>query len=201
MAKSLGLGVPCAPWHTQRDEWIALGCELGLMAGSLGKIAKDISLLGQFEVAEVWERHEPGRGASSDMPHKNNPVASMATLAAAQRVPQRVAALLTTMPHEHERALGGWQAELAEWSQLLVSAHASSKAMASALPYLVVDTDRMRSHIEAAARSVDRESAKTWFSPALAVGAGQLAHTYLGALRADFPAPITAQKFIFQTGT
>lgn len=201
MAQSLGLGQPCAPWHTQRDEWIALGCELGLMAGSLGKIAKDLSLLGQFEVAEVWERHEPGRGASSDMPHKHNPVASMAALAAAQRVPQRVAGLLATMPHEHERALGGWQAELAEWSQLLVSVHASSKAMASALPYLVVDSDRMRSHIDAAARSVDKESAKTWFSPALAVGAGQLARSYLSALRADFPAPVTAQKFILKTGT
>jgi len=91
MARSLGLDIPCAPWHTQRDEWIALGCELGLMAGSLGKIAKDLSLLGQFEVAEVWERHEPGRGASSDIPHKHNPVASMAALAAAQRVPQRIA--------------------------------------------------------------------------------------------------------------
>jgi len=187
MAQALGLGLPCAPWHTQRDEWIALGCELGLMAGSLGKIAKDLSLLGQFEVGEVWERHEPGRGASSDMPHKNNPVASMAALAAAQRVPQRLAALLASMPHEHERALGGWQAELAEWSQLLMSAHASSQAMASALPYLVVDTERMRSHIDAAARSVDKDSAKTWFDPALSVGAGQLARNTLKDLRADLP--------------
>ena len=187
MAQALGLGLPCAPWHTQRDEWIALGCELGLMAGSLGKIAKDLSLLGQFEVGEVWERHEPGRGASSDMPHKNNPVASMASLAAAQRVPQRLAALLASMPHEHERALGGWQAELAEWSQLLMSAHASSSAMASALPYLVVDSERMRSHIDDATRSVDKDSAQTWFDPALAVGAGQLARNYLLALRADLP--------------
>jgi len=135
----------------------------------------------------VWERHEPGRGASSDMPHKNNPVASMAALAAAQRVPQRLAALLASMPHEHERALGGWQAELAEWSQLLMSAHASSQAMASALPYLVVDTERMRSHIDAAARSVDKDSAKTWFDPALSVGAGQLARNTLKDLRADLP--------------
>jgi 3-carboxy-cis,cis-muconate cycloisomerase len=187
MAQALGLGVPRAPWHTQRDEWIALACELGLMAGSLGKIAKDISLLGQFEVAEVWERHEPGRGASSDMPHKNNPVASMAALAAAQRVPQRLAGLLAAMPQEHERALGGWQAELAEWSQLLMSAHASSNAMASALPYLVVDTQRMLSHIEEAARSVDKDSAKTWFDPELAVGAGQMARSYLNDLRAELP--------------
>jgi 3-carboxy-cis,cis-muconate cycloisomerase len=183
MAQALGLGLPRAPWHTQRDEWLALACELGLVAGSLGKIAKDLSLLGQFEVGEVWERHESGRGASSDMPHKNNPVASMAALAAAQRVPQRLAALLASMPHEHERALGGWQAELAEWSQLLMAVHASTKAMAGALPFLVVDSVRMRSHIDAAARSVDKDSAKLWFDPALALGAGQLARDYLGALR------------------
>jgi 3-carboxy-cis,cis-muconate cycloisomerase len=187
MAQALGLGVPRAPWHTQRDEWIALACELGLLAGSLGKIAKDVSLLGQFEVGEVWERHELGRGASSDMPHKNNPVASMAALAAAQRVPQRLAALLASMPHEHERALGGWQAELAEWSQLLMSAHASAHAMASALPYLVVDGARMRSHIDAAARSVDKESARMWFDPALALGAGQLARNYLHDLPWEMP--------------
>ena len=187
MAQALGLGQPQAPWHTQRDEWIALACELGLLVGSLGKIAKDISLLGQFEVGEVWERHEPGRGASSDMPHKNNPVASMAALAAAQRVPQRIAALLASMPHEHERALGGWQAELAEWSQLLMSAQACSSAMAQALPHLVVDSARMHAHIEAAARSVDKDSARTWFDPALAQGAGQMARSYMAQLHSALP--------------
>jgi 3-carboxy-cis,cis-muconate cycloisomerase len=189
MAHALALGQPQSSWHTQRDEWLALGCELGLMVGSLGKIAKDISLLGQFEIGEVSEQREPGRGASSDMPHKNNPVASMAALAAAVRVPQRLAAMLTTMPQEHERALGGWQAELAEWSQLLMSAHASSKAMAGALPDLVVDATRMRSHIDAVARSVDKESAKTWFDVQLALGAGDIARSYLQELRAEMATP------------
>ena len=68
------------------------------MVGSLGKIAGDIALLGQYEVAEVAEPSEPGRGGSSAMPHKRNPVASMVALAAAQRAPQRVAALLAAMP-------------------------------------------------------------------------------------------------------
>ena len=85
MAKELGLGDPGATWHTQRDEWVALGCELGLVAGSLGKIAVDIALLGQYEVAEVAEPSEPGRGGSSAMPHKRNPVASMVAIAAAHR--------------------------------------------------------------------------------------------------------------------
>ncbi|MFS2167288.1 lyase family protein, partial [Variovorax sp. Varisp62] len=92
MAKELGLGDPGATWHTQRDEWVALGCELGLVTGSLGKIAVDIALLGQYEVGEVAEPSEPGRGGSSAMPHKRNPVASMVAIAAAHRAPQRVAA-------------------------------------------------------------------------------------------------------------
>ncbi|MDE2418314.1 MAG: 3-carboxy-cis,cis-muconate cycloisomerase [Burkholderiales bacterium] len=189
MARELGLEIPQSSWHTQRDEWLALGCDLALMVGSLGKIAKDISLLGQLEVGEVSEGREPGRGASSDMPYKNNPVASMAALAAAARVPQRLATMLAAMPQEHERALGGWQAELAEWAQLLMSAHASSKAMASALPDLVIDTGRMSAHIADAARSVTKEEARTWFDPQLANGAGEIARSCLQALRADLATP------------
>jgi hypothetical protein len=133
MAADLKLKAGAFPWHTQRDEWVALGCELGLLVGSLGKIAKDISLMGQYEVGELAEPTEPGRGGSSAMPHKRNPVACMVALAASARAPQRVAALLATMPQEHERALGNWQAELAEWPGLLMSAHGSVRAMAQAL--------------------------------------------------------------------
>jgi hypothetical protein len=82
-----------------------------------------------------------------------------------------------------------------------MSAHASSKAMATALPYLVVDTERMRSHIEAAARSVDKESGKAWFDPELAAGAGQLARTYLNALRAEYDAALAAHTLYLKTGT
>jgi adenylosuccinate lyase len=85
MADDLQLKAPLATWHTQRDEWVALGCELGLMVGSLGKMAKDISLMGQFEVNELAEPSEAGRGGSSAMAHKRNPVACMVALAAAQR--------------------------------------------------------------------------------------------------------------------
>jgi 3-carboxy-cis,cis-muconate cycloisomerase len=185
MAQALGLGLPMAPWHTQRDEWIALGCELGLMVGSLGKLAKDISLLSQFEVGEVSEAREPGRGSPSEMPHKNNPVASMVALVAAQRAPQRIATLLAAMTQEHERALGGWQTELAEWSQLLMSAHASARAMGDALPGLEVHPERMRKHLDDAARSVDRDTAASWFDATLADGAGRMANTYFMGLRAE----------------
>jgi len=185
MAKELGLGDPGATWHTQRDEWVALGCELGLLAGSLGKVAVDISLLGQYEVAEVAEPSEPGRGGSSAMPHKRNPVASMVAIAAAHRAPQRVAALLGAMPQQHERALGAWQAELAEWPQLLMSAHGSVRAMAGALPGLQVDAARMRANIDRLRAELPRDAADEWFDPALAVNAGQTALAEVKALQAQ----------------
>jgi 3-carboxy-cis,cis-muconate cycloisomerase len=184
MAKELGLGDPGATWHTQRDEWVALGCELGLITGSLGKIAVDIALLGQYEVAEVAEPSEPGRGGSSAMPHKRNPVASMVAIAAAHRAPQRVAALLGAMPQQHERALGAWQAELAEWPQLLMSAHGSVRAMAGALPGLQVDATRMRANIDRLRAELPRDAADEWFDPALAVNAGQIALAEVKALQA-----------------
>jgi 3-carboxy-cis,cis-muconate cycloisomerase len=91
LAEELDLRAPEAVWHTQRDEWLALGCELGLLAGSLGKMAKDIALMGQYEVGELAEPSAPGRGGSSAMPHKRNPVACMVALAASARAPPRAA--------------------------------------------------------------------------------------------------------------
>lgn len=164
VADELGLAVPAAVWHTQRDEWVALGCELGIVAGSLGKIAKDLSLIGQFEVGEV---SEPG-GGSSAMPHKKNPLGSMIALAAAQRAPQRVATLLAAMPQEHERALGGWQAESADWGELLGIVHGSARAMATVCGALEVDAKRMRANLDAVGRAVPPELAAEWFDPAMA---------------------------------
>src|SRR6185295_20184667 len=110
--------VPVGAWHTQRDEMASLACELGVLTGALGKIAKDISLMAQGEVGELAEPSGGGRGGSSAMPHKRNPVAAMNALASAVRAPQRVAALLAAMLQEHERGLGNWQAELAETAGL-----------------------------------------------------------------------------------
>jgi 3-carboxy-cis,cis-muconate cycloisomerase len=149
MAQELELGLAPGNWHTQRDEWVALGCEIGVLCGALGKIAKDISLLAQAEVGEVAEPSGGGRGGSSAMPHKRNPVASMIALAAAMRSPHRVAALLAAMPQEHERGLGNWQAELAEWPGLFMSAHGALNALADAAAGLAVDSARMRRNIDA----------------------------------------------------
>ena len=183
MADDLKLTRPVASWHTQRDEWVALGCELGLLTGSLGKIARDLVLLGQFEVAEVAEPVEPGRGGPANMPHKHNPVACMVAIAAAQRAPQRVAALLAAMPQEHERALGAWQAELAEWPALVMSTHGSARALAGALPGLQVDTARMRANLDAMRATLPQGAADEWFDPALARHAGELALAQLRRLR------------------
>ena len=163
MADDLQLGLAPGAWHTQRDEWVALGCEVGVLCGSLGKIAKDISLLAQGEIAEVAEpsgnANGQQRGGSSAMPHKRNPVASMIALAAAARAPHRVAALLAAMPQAHERGLGDWQAELAERPGLFMSAHGAVNALADAAAGLTVDTVRMRRNIEAQGGLVFAEAA------------------------------------------
>ncbi len=183
MATDLKLRAPTLAWHTQRDEWVALGCELGLLVGSLGKMAKDIALMGQYEVGELAEPLETGRGgASTTMPHQRKQLASMVALAAAQRTPQRVAALLAAMPQEHERALGNWQAELAEWPSLLMSAHGAAQAMAQALPGLQLDTQRMRANLDALRATLPAKVADEWFNPALAQHAAELTHRQVKAL-------------------
>jgi len=184
MADELGLSAPATPWHTQRDAWVALGCALGGLVGTLGKVARDLSLMTQFEVSEISEPSGDSRGGSSAMPHKRNPVACMVALAAAQRAPLSVAGLLAAMPQEHERALGHWQAELAEWSQLMLSAHGSARALAGALPGLQVHVPRMRANLDALRATLPPEAAEEWFDPALAVQAGRLARAELLRLRA-----------------
>ena len=171
MADDLQLAYAPGAWHTQRDEWVALGCEVGLLCGTLGKIATDISLLAQGEIAEVAEpsggANGESRGGSSAMPHKRNPVASMIAIAASLRAPHRVAALLAAMPQEHERGLGNWQAELAEWPALFMSAHGALDALAGAAAGLVVDTARMRRNIEAMDGLVFAEAAAMLLAPHL----------------------------------
>jgi 3-carboxy-cis,cis-muconate cycloisomerase len=111
LASELELELPSIPWHTHRDRFAEVAATLGLLVGTLGKIARDFSLLAQTEVGEVLEPAESGRGGSSTLPHKRNPVGSAVVLAAAIRVPALVSVMLTAMVQEHERGLGGWHAE------------------------------------------------------------------------------------------
>lgn len=149
VATELGIGCPPSAWHTQRDEWVRLGLEVAVLTGSLGKIAADLALMAQGEIGELAEPSGGGRGGSSAMPHKRNPVAAMTALAAAGRVPHAAAALLGAMGQQHERGLGNWQAELAEWPGLFLSAHGALAALNEAMAGLQVDTLRMRANIDA----------------------------------------------------
>jgi 3-carboxy-cis,cis-muconate cycloisomerase len=181
VAERLGLAPQVDAWHVQRDEWIALGCEVALLCGSLGKVGGDLALLAQAEVGELAEPSAAGRGGSSAMPQKKNPVAAMTALAAARRAPPLAAALLATMGHAHERALGDWQAELAEWPSLFLAAHGALVALADAFAGLSVDAPQMRENIARQHGTVFAEAAAALVAPTL--GKAQ-ANALLGTLAA-----------------
>ncbi|CAG4890184.1 3-carboxy-cis,cis-muconate cycloisomerase [Paraburkholderia saeva] len=128
LASDLGLHVPTLPWHTQRDRIAETASVFGMLIGTLGKIARDISLQMQTELGELGEPVAAGKGGSSTMPHKRNPVGCAAVLTAAARAPGLVATVLGGMVQEHERALGGWQAE---WDALPDLARLAGGALAN----------------------------------------------------------------------
>jgi 3-carboxy-cis,cis-muconate cycloisomerase len=148
LATSLQLADTGFSWHTQRENWIAIACDAGLLAGSIGKIANDIALMTQFEISELAEPAAAGRGGSSAMPHKRNPVLCLRALAAVQAVPHLVAQLLTAMKQEHERALGNWQAELAAWPRVFVHTYSAAAALAPLLEGLQVNAARCQENID-----------------------------------------------------
>ena len=148
LARDLDLTLPDAPWHTHRDRLAALVCDCGILAGCLGKMAQDIILLMQSEVAEAAEPSGAERGGSSTMPHKSNPVGCTVTLAAANRVPGLVSSFLSSMSQEHERAAGGWQAEWRIVSDVIGATAMALSGMAEVAGGLTVDVARMRANIE-----------------------------------------------------
>ena len=148
LADELDLQMPDQPWHTQRDRLVEFGAVLGLIAGSLGKVGRDISLLMQTEAAEVFEPAAPGKGGSSTMPHKRNPVGSAVLISAATRVPGLLSILFSAMPQEHERSLGLWHAE---WETLPEICCLVSGALGQALNMtqgLEVDAERMAHNLD-----------------------------------------------------
>jgi len=167
LAGELGLRLPEAPWHSQRDRLAALVSACGILTGSLGKMARDIGLLMQTEVAEVREPGGEGRGGSSTMPHKHNPVGCIVTLAAANRVPGLVASFFSGMVQEHERAAGGWQAEWPTVADVIQSTGLAIASMAGVAEGLSVDRTRMRSNIEATYGVVFAEKAMRLLAPKL----------------------------------
>ena len=141
-AERLGLRAPIAPWHTERTRVGDLAAALGIAAGALAKPALDVVLMAQTEVGEVAEGVS-GRGASSAMPHKHNPVAAITVLAGARRATGLAATILGAVPHEHERAAGNWQAEWLTLRELLVEVGSASAWLRDCLEHLEVDTKRM----------------------------------------------------------
>ncbi|MGA7854594.1 MAG: 3-carboxy-cis,cis-muconate cycloisomerase [Candidatus Acidiferrales bacterium] len=149
LAEELKLELPSIPWHTHRDRFGEVATTLGLLVGTLGKIARDVSLMSQTEVGEALEPTAPGKGGSSTLPHKRNPVGSAVVLAAAIRVPALVSTMLAAMPQEHERGLGGWHAEwetLPEIFMLVAGALAHTTQIVSGLE---VHEEKMAHNLEA----------------------------------------------------
>ena len=140
--------LPEQPWHTQRDRLVEFASVLGLVAGSLGKFGRDISLLMQTEAGEVFEPSAPGKGGSSTMPHKRNPVGAAVLIGAATRVPGLLSTLFAAMPQEHERSLGLWHAEwetLPDICCLVSGALRQAQVIAEGMQ---VDAERMRRNLD-----------------------------------------------------
>jgi 3-carboxy-cis,cis-muconate cycloisomerase len=148
LAGELQLTLPDQPWHTQRDRLVEFGAVLGLIAGSLGKLGRDISLLMQTEAGEVFEPSAPGKGGSSTMPHKRNPVGAAVLIGAATRVPGLLSTLFSAMPQEHERSLGLWHAEWETLPEICCLVSGSLKQALLVADGLEVDADRMARNLD-----------------------------------------------------
>ena len=149
LAEELHLPLPTLPWHTHRDRMVEIATALGICTGTLGKIARDISLHAQTEIGELAEPGGEARGGSSTMPHKRNPVTCATVLAAEVRIPGLVSTMISTMQQEQQRALGGWQAEWETLPELVCLAGGALHHLTEMLPGLQVDASRMRENLEA----------------------------------------------------
>jgi 3-carboxy-cis,cis-muconate cycloisomerase len=148
LAQELKLELPDIPWHTQRDRLVEIATTLGLCTGTLGKIARDISVHMQPEIAELFEPTGGGRGNSSSMPHKRNPVSAARILAAAIRVPALVSTMLTAMVQEDERGLGNWHSEWETLPEIVRLTAGALHEMKEVMPRLEVDVKKMRSNLD-----------------------------------------------------
>jgi 3-carboxy-cis,cis-muconate cycloisomerase len=149
LANELPLELPPAPWHAHRDRIAEVATTLGLCVGTLGKIARDISLHMQTEIGEIFEPAAEGRGGSSAMPHKRNPVSAGIALSAATRVPGLVSTLLNAMVQEDERGLGNWHAEWETLPQIFRLTGGALHQMAAIIPQLEIDATLMRRNLDA----------------------------------------------------
>ena len=171
LAAELDLGAPDAPWHVCRDGLAEAVSFLGLVCGSLAKIATDVILLAQTEIGELREPYVAGRGASSTMPQKRNPIASEYILAAARTVQALVPVMQGAMAQDHERATGPWQAELLALPQSFVLTHGALLHTRAIAEGLVVDTEAMRRNLDVTGGLIVAEAVMMGLAPHLGRGA------------------------------
>ena len=148
LMKELKLGVPAIAWHTVRDTIAEVGCFLGLVAGTCGKIAFDVKLMMQTEVEELYEPFHEGRGSSSTMPQKRNPISSVYITALNSVVRQQVAALLDAMVEDHERATGPWEIEWIVLPEIFCLTAGVLAQTLFVLTGLQVDERKMRANLD-----------------------------------------------------
>ncbi|HEX3498340.1 MAG TPA: 3-carboxy-cis,cis-muconate cycloisomerase [Stellaceae bacterium] len=148
LAQELGLAAPDAPWHVSRGALVETASILGTICGNLAKFATDIILLMQTEIAEVFEPYQPGRGGSSTMPQKRNPIASEYILAAARGAHALVPLMMGAMAQDHERATGPWQSEQLALPQIFVLTSGALAHAASLAEGMTVDVARMRRNLD-----------------------------------------------------
>ena len=184
LGRELGLPPAAAPWHTARDQFAALVGACAIYVGVLGKIARDVSLLMQFEVGEARE----AGGGSSAMPHKQNPSGCTRALAAAARLPGLAATMLAGLVQEHERAAGAWQAEWPVIAEALQATGAALEAMRDVIAGLTVDPARMRANLDATRGTVFAERLMLLAAPVLGrARARALVEEALGRVQVDGP--------------
>ena len=167
LAVELKLRDPEICWHAQRDRVAEVATTLGLLVGTLGKIALDVSLMMQTEVGEAFEPAAPGRGGSSTLPHKRNPVGCAVVLAAAMKVPALVSVMLAAMAQEHERGLGGWQAEWETLPEICMLTAGALEQTARMMEALQIDTARMRHNLDATHGLIMAEAVSAALAPKL----------------------------------
>jgi len=148
LMKELKLAVPAIAWHTVRDTIAEVGCFLGLITGTCGKVALDVKLLMQTEVEEIYEPFHEGRGSSSTMPQKRNPISSVYITALTAVVRQQVAALLEAMVEDHERATGPWEIEWIVLPEIFCLAAGALAQTEFVLKGLQVDEKKMRANLD-----------------------------------------------------
>jgi 3-carboxy-cis,cis-muconate cycloisomerase len=182
LMEELGLGRPAAPWHAARDAFAETVSFLGLVTGSLAKIATDVMLLMQTEVAEAFEPFVPGRGSSSTMPQKRNPISCEFIVAAARIVRGHAGLMLDAMAADHERATGPWHLEWVAIPESFLAAGGALRQSRFMLEGLVVDAGRMRRNLDLSGGLIVAEAVMMALAPHIGRGA---AHDLVyGACRA-----------------